>query len=370
VSVLRRILQIGINLTVDFNPSEFLNYLIIHRGKPFTRQTGKKKDYTECEHEQFYIKIYNKGLQYGLSKNILRIEVKFRKMEIPNRLGIPVLSDLLDVSKIKKLNEKFLDIFEEILIGGHIVTHEKLSNRDRLLFANGHNPNYWQQVIPKSDDYTIGSKSKEYKKARKKYETQLSRFKTLVKVTGANYRKMLVRKLIIEKSNILLTNTAEKENQTSKLDKKMGEIDLHQLPEKHQINHPTKNIKMGEIDPLLYSVKLPPSEKPDKRKCKVTKLDITMQKENSEFLCTSGIKYYKKNHPEKWLKLWRRLSPRWHGCSEDVQICEIHHSIRNEYFNKIHNTRRSIENVMEEPSLFNQLELISREKLIIAGMAN
>jgi hypothetical protein len=161
-------LEIGINIITDFNPSEFLNSLIFHRGKPFTRQIGKKKDYTECEHEQFYIKIYNKSLQYGLSKNILRIEVKFRKMEIPNRLGIHVLSDLLDVSKIKKLNEKFLDIFEEILIGGHTVIQEKLNNRERLLFANGHNPNYWQQVIPKSKDYTNGANSKEYIRARKK----------------------------------------------------------------------------------------------------------------------------------------------------------------------------------------------------------
>jgi hypothetical protein len=197
----------------------------------------------------------------------------------------------------------------------------------------------------------------------------LARFKKLLKEKGANYRKEFVLKSIIEKSNVLLRNTSEEENQISKSGKKTGEIDLPKFTEKHEINYPTENAKMGEIDPLLYSFKLPLSEERYKRKCKVTKLDISMQKEKSEFLCTSGINYYKKNHPLIWLKLWRRLSPNWHGCSEDVQIREIHHSIRNEYFNKIHNTRRSIESVIAEPALFNQLELISREKLIIAGLA-
>lgn len=363
-------LEIGVNIVTEFNPSELLNSLINHRGKQFTLQTGKKKEYRECEHEQYYIKIYNKGLQNGLSKYILRIEVKFIKMEIPNKSGIYFLSDLLDVSKIKKLNGKFLDIFGEILIGGSIVSNKKQNDRERLLIANGHNPNYWQQIIPKSKDYTNGANSKEYKKARKKYEIQLARFKKLLKETGANYRKELVQKSIIEKSNILLMNTSKEENQISKLDKITGEIDLPILTTKRQINHTIENAKIGEIDPLLYSVKLPPSEERYKRKCKVTKLDLSMQKENSEFLCTTGIKYYKEYEPKIWIQLWKRLSPRWHDCSEKIQIQEVHHSIRNEYLNKIHNIRRSIKKVLEEPALFNQFDLIRQDKLRIAGIKN
>lgn len=95
-----------------------------------------------------------------------------------------------------------------------------------------------------------------------------------------------------------------------------------------------------------------------------------MQKNDSRFLCVTGIKYYKKNYPEIWLKLWKRLSPKWYGCSEETQIREIHHSIRNEYFNKIHNTRRSIKKVLEEPALFNQLSLIHPYKLEVAGLIN
>lgn len=118
-------LEIGINIITDFYPSDFLNSLIVHRGKQFTFQTGKKKEYRECEHGQFFIKIYNKGLQNGLSKNILRIEVKYRKMEIPNKSGVYFLADLLDVSKIVELKVKLLDIFEEILIGDNTISYEK-----------------------------------------------------------------------------------------------------------------------------------------------------------------------------------------------------------------------------------------------------
>jgi hypothetical protein len=35
-----------------------------------------------------------------------------------------------------------------------------------------------------------------------------------------------------------------------------------------------------------------------------------MQKEDSVFLCTTGLKYYKENQPEIWLKLWKRLDPK------------------------------------------------------------
>lgn len=120
---------------------------------------------------------------------------------------------------------------------------------------------------------------------------------------------------------------------------------------------------------MLYRVNNTHKTIHPEKKCIVTGLDISMQKDNSRFLCTAGLRYYRKHHPEIWLNLWKRLSPHWHGRSDEIQFQEIHHSIRNEHLNMTHNTRRSIKKLMEVPSLFNQLELIQQDKLKIAGVA-
>ena len=134
-----------------------------------------------------------------------------------------------------------------------------------------------------------------------------------------------------------------------------------------RIDQKNESSEMSRIDTLFYSDKNIQTENRSKRFCVRTGLDISMQKSNSRFLCTEAIKFYKKYYPEIWQQLLQRLSPRWHGCSEETQIREIHHSIRNEHFNKIHNTKRSIKRVMEEPALFNQLDLIRRDKLETAS---
>jgi len=313
-------------------------------------------------------------------------------MERPNYFGIRYLSDLLDVEKIKKLNDELLRIYDEILMGDITVSCQELNSRDQLLFTKGHNPAYWEQVLPNPDDFTSGSSSRDYLIARKKYERKLARFKFLLINTGASSHKEIVRSLMIEKSAKLLRCPSEKKthifkstqkrgkltkvlsdvnpNKFLKTDKKTGETDLPGLKKNQQLKRKSGNVKTGEIDSLLYSVVSPHNGGEIKRICKVTKLDITMQKENSEFLCTTGIKYYKKNYPGIWLKLWQRLDTKWHGCSEETQIQEIHHSIRNQYFNKIHNTRRSIDRIVNEPALFSQLDLIRKDKLELAGLAS
>ncbi len=63
-----------------------------------------------------------------------------------------------------------------------------------------------------------------------------------------------------------------------------------------------------------------------------------------------------------------RLSARWKDSLLEVQIREIAHSIRNEFYNPKHNTKRDIANLYKDPVLFDFLPYIRREKLIQAGI--
>ena len=73
----------------------------------------------------------------------------------------------------------------------------------------------------------------------------------------------------------------------------------------------------------------------DKRKtCKVTGIDISMQKKNSFLLSHTGLKYYLKHDRQLYNEIKSQyLSEHWEEASVKTQIREIAHSIRGHYTN-------------------------------------
>ena len=381
-------LEVGMNLVLEGKPKRVIDSVIIHRGKEFALHTGPKQYYKECSHSQFYIKIYDKGIQYSREQNILRCEIKFRKMEKPNKMGIRNLADLPDIVKLRKLSNELQKVFQDILIGDRNANKEFLSHRDQLLFADGHSAEYWKSLVPESEKYHLGARDREYIRIYKIYERRLSRFKKILNETGADLLHKNLLRMLSQKSDQLLSDfkvkpimgLATNENRGKMTDKtnttfdnnlqktstKSGENDRQvRLKFKHR-NWDTISPKTGENDTLLYSVNTRQSLVMS-RTCPVTGLDISMQRKSSRFLCTTGIIFYKNTDPEVWDVLKSRLSERWKYCSEMLQIREIHHSIRNQYFNQKHNARRSIDQIINTPSLFDQHFLIRKDKLRVAG---
>ena len=357
-------LEFGVNMAIDFAPGDFLNSIIGYKSKLFTHQREKNKDYRECALHQFFIKVYDKGLQHGLNKFILRFELKYIKMEKINSMGIRYLSDLLDPVKLQELRQMLLQVYDEILIGDNTVEPAGLLTKDEVLFAKGHNPNHWVANLPKPQRYEKGAKDKKYRADKTLYYRRVERFKELLSETGADAMKKHVRSLMHETSKNLLANAQQK---CVKMTSCLGDTHKPKMCQNDQVEITDE---MCQNDPLFYSVNNTSLSKTSVRCCLVTGLDISMQKDTSKYLCTEGVKYYKENEPEVWEQLQNRLSPKWKDAPIDKKIAEIHHSIRNENLNKIHNTRRSINNVLTEPALFDQLQLICKDKLAIAGMLN
>ncbi len=116
-------------------------------------------------------------------------------------------------------------------------------------------------------------------------------------------------------------------------------------------------------------------EKPgnqNKRFCPVTRLDISMQRPNSKFLSSTGVKWYYYNDRHTYLeKLEPRVNPKWRNREPDARFREIAHSIRNRDSNPRNNTRRAIQKILEEKNtLFNNLILIDSDKIKEAGGFN
>jgi len=380
-------LELGVNLVLQDDPKKIIDSVIIHRGKEFSLQYSPNQYFKECSHSQYFIKIYDKGIQYRLSQNILRCEVKFRKMERINRMGITSLHDLNDIGKLRTLSGDLIRIFNDILFGDLSADKTILSSKDQILFAEGHNAANWKRIIPVTDHFPLGSKNKEYIRQNKVYERRLARFKKIMKDTGGwllqadlihsintkvlelldNAKIVQSSKTeIIENRGKMTSDHYAKISEDASLNRRIsGEIDrqIEKGTEEERIESVAN--KTGENDPLLYSVNFRQLIEGPKI-CPVTGLDISMQKRTSRFLCASGIKYYKDNNPAIWDKLKQRLSPKWLNCDEKVQIREVHHSVRNQFYNPILNTRRRIIKILRSPALFDQKLLIRKEKLMLA----
>ena len=69
--------------------------------------------------------------------------------------------------------------------------------------------------------------------------------------------------------------------------------------------------------------------------CQVTKINISMQKNDSILLSHTGLKHYYKNDKKVFEQIKRRyLSNRWSSSDFETQIKEIAHNIRNSKSNQ------------------------------------
>lgn len=97
-------LEVGVNLDLtkrSFDSKDIISGLLLHIKKPFKNQYTKSEgSYKICQHNRYLFKVYDKGMHYRnknpeFNKDILRIEIAFKKMRDLNDNGIFVLNDLL-----------------------------------------------------------------------------------------------------------------------------------------------------------------------------------------------------------------------------------------------------------------------------------
>ena len=329
-------LEIGVNIELPYNPNEFLNSLIVwHRIEPL-RWTGKNENYVQFGRSQTTLKIYSKSLQHDLSGNLLRYEFRIDRMAFAHKLGVKTLADLTAPDKWQSLANELLNTFNGLIYYDNSIDQTKLTAPERKLLEKGNNPYFWSKS-------TLN---------RSAINRNHKKFMALVNTHGKkrlnNIKNLIENKLITLKTCTVITDISEKKNEKT----------CNELTTPKKRNSQRNYTLNSGLKTNMYQNSKQVKKEP--KKCKVTGLDISMQKDESVFLCTSGIKYYKTYEPEIYTDLKKRLSPKWENETEVVQIDEIHHSIRNEYFNLIHNTRRSINRVLSYPSLFENPEMFIR----------
>lgn len=179
-------IEFGVNVRLPFPVSVVLDNLISYKYRPFVKEPGDGFSYYQCQTQRYIVKLYNKGQQYGLSDNVLRVEVKVLKMEYLTRRGVRLdwLADLLTVDNYGALGALLVETFTEILFDEPTIETATLTTRERDIYQNGRNPRFWS--IP------ANLTGKEYERCRKAFQRTETKFRALLNQhrQGTNWQSL------------------------------------------------------------------------------------------------------------------------------------------------------------------------------------
>ena len=272
-------LEIGINIIPPIPTNQFLNYCFLHKTKPFKDlDCNDEGEYRQVKHSQYIIKIYNKAQHYiskgfDIKGEIMRFEIKYTKMQKLKERGIYNLQDLANYG-LHNFKNELLNEFNNILFYDNTIQSKSRS------ISNYKNPIYWNELINKKPKDLF------------------------------NYHRNHLRKL---------TSTTSQKIQFQTSEIMCKKIDF-------------LNTNTTQIDRLIILSKqivLSYQNEVKNRLCKVTGLNISMQKDNSIMLSHTGLNYYYKTDKNIFEQIKRKyLSKRWRTADSDTQVIKIAKSIR------------------------------------------
>lgn len=272
-------LEVGINIILPIPTNQFLDYCFLHKTKPFEYQKNSDEGkYKQVQHSQYIIKIYNKALHYkknfDIKTEIMRFEIKYTKMQKLNERGIYNLQDLVNYG-LHNFKDELLNEFNNILFYDNTIQSKSKS------ILHYKNALYWIELLNKKPNDLF------------------------------NYHRNHLRKLTSTTSQKIQFQTSEI------MSKKIDFL----------------NTNTTQIDPLIILSKHVVLDNPiisENILCQVTKINISMQKNDSILLSHTGLKHYYNNDKKVFEQIKRRyLSNRWSSSDFETQIKEIAHNIRN-----------------------------------------
>jgi hypothetical protein len=279
-------LEVGINIIPPIPTNKILDNCLLHKTKPFEYQINSDEGkYKQVQHSQYIIKIYNKALHYKskgfkIKTEIMRFEIKYTKMQKLNEKGIFSLQDLINYG-LHNFKNEILNEWQNVLYYDNTIQIDPLTTKLKKAVLEYSNPNYWTGLLANNQNKNF------------------------------TYHKKQLKKIIEKNSNKVQDLKAEI------MSKKIDFL----------------NSRTIQIDPLTILSKrivLNYENEVKKHLCKVTGLNISMQKENSILLSHTGLKYYYKTDKRIFEQIKRRyLSKIWFKSNFETQIKELAHNIRN-----------------------------------------
>lgn len=292
-------LEAGVNLNTPFNPTKFISTLLYHHGTPFDFKYNR--NLSEMNHSMFVLKFYNKGLQYEMKQNILRCEIKTRKMKVIESTGIKTFEDI-NIKTLEALKNILIEKIDKVVYFDSSISKTILKKKP--ITRNFGNINYWmEELTPKNRGYS------------KKILNEV------IEKHSGNLKKLIIQ----------LINEKHKINSSYNTVQKFGII--NQFSEAH---------RFGIINTSSIPLNIPLDSF---RYCLMTGVDISMQKEDSILLSHAGLHYYFQTDKILFNEIKKKYLPsKWKNENLKIQIKEIAHNIRSLRKNQLRKQKRIYKN--------------------------
>nr|DAK43313.1 MAG TPA: hypothetical protein [Caudoviricetes sp.] len=394
-------IEIGVNNVVTFAPFDFLKGVLYHRNdySPTIKHGG---NYIQFEHNEYYIKLYNKGRQYELPNEVIRVEIKVMKMRklIEAGINISTLADINE-STLKQAFDLLYNEFNEVIYYDYSLKTDGLTEAKQRKVLEYQNKTFWEGLT---------------KKERYREKDRLS---TLIEKHSDNYKGQIQRQMIAGYNAIIegkegdytlpaapqptgANQEAKDTLQNTKLGTTSPAYDNTLQNTKLGTTSPAydntlQNTKLGTTSPFKYRVRTYPEglkkecekevkkvtektpekevknggskrgkkepSKSDKkplskdypRKCVITGISLELEKENARYIQTKTIRRVKDTDGHLYSLLCSLLLPHTgvKPVFEKNIINQLAKQVRNRYYNKSEGTR----SVMQGGDLKKQLSL-------------
>ncbi|MFV0419887.1 MAG: hypothetical protein ACK5KT_14300 [Dysgonomonas sp.] len=189
--------ELGYNINTSVPAKEFIDKHVLMyklRYPCYDPKYKEKMKIKKCDLENYYLKIYDKSLQFGLSEHILRFEIGFRSDEL-RECDIHSLADLADEDRLDLLHNSLMKKYNDLLVLDSYNGNSKMPEPERDMMRLFTNPQFWVDTLLR------GNKSKYNSRSKHKAE-----FERIVRVNKLDTKKLYLRNLIVEKYNYLISN--------------------------------------------------------------------------------------------------------------------------------------------------------------------
>ena len=312
-------MEYGLNIIPNTDIKNLIDGLLFYKKTPF--KVGefpyfKINDATSYKQ----IKAYAKGLQfiefpqYEINPNTLRFEVKTKQAKCIKKHGIYNANDLLKLETYNALQQSLLDEWEQMLLVNFETNLSHLETDEVEFIKKCETMDFWKdlKILKHRNTFSLN---------KEKYYNILG---------TKNNLQTQIKLQIIDK----LFDFSKCADSTQKTPMNREKLRLEKT------SSPLINLEYAHLN-----------------KCLVTKLDISMQKNGSKFLCIGGLKYYKENSPEVYSNLEKKyLSDKMQFKSLEEQMYYMAHNIRNNYTNPKHNPKYSRKRFENRNYKTNQLQ--------------
>jgi len=309
-------IEFGINTQISFDPQLFVKGLLYHNGKLFEYKYNDH--FSQAVHQRYFLKIYNKSNQYGMDAYTLRFETKIIKSEDLKDLGIKTFADI-SAYTLDNAHKLLLQRLDEVVYYDYTVSIETFTERQTITLERYSNPRYWIYELSKENRY--------------KNKTKLN--KLIVKYS--NNLKSQITASIIQKCNTI--NPKPKALKRSPINRNSQNLKKSPINRSSIVlisdlttlqNQTPKQALKTSSKKTVFKRQIKTSNEP--RFCKVTGLDISMQKAGSILLSHTGLKHHQTTNKIEFNRVLNKyLSRKWMDADFNTQIKELAHNIRNKH---------------------------------------